>query len=43
MFKKHGSPRPFKVASSVCEVCGKNKATKMIDGKMVCEECSKKM
>jgi len=38
-FQKQGAPQPFKVASGLCEICGKNPGTILIDGKLICEDC----
>jgi len=40
MFVKQGSPQPFKVASTICEICGKEKATMLVNGQMVCNSCA---
>jgi hypothetical protein len=38
-FLKKGTPQPIKVASGLCEVCGKEHSTCLVDGKMVCDKC----
>ncbi|MDD5650296.1 MAG: hypothetical protein PHF86_07770 [Candidatus Nanoarchaeia archaeon] len=43
MFHKQGTPQPIKIASGVCEICGQNPATALVDGRMICEECKAKM
>jgi hypothetical protein len=42
-FLKWGSPKPMKIASHLCESCGKNEATMLVDGKMICGECKQKL
>jgi hypothetical protein len=38
-FIKTGQAMPFKIASTVCELCRKRKAEHLVDGKMVCASC----
>ena len=42
MFVKTGQAMPFKIASTVCELCGQGKAEFSVDGKMVCAACKEK-
>jgi hypothetical protein len=40
-FEKTSTPQPFKVASTLCEICGKKAGILVIDGKLICEDCQK--
>lgn len=42
MFHKKGTPQPIHIASGLCESCGKNPATVLHEGKMICSECKEK-
>lgn len=38
-FLKKGAPQPIKIASGLCEECGKEPATSFSNGKMLCQKC----
>jgi formylmethanofuran dehydrogenase subunit E len=42
-FLKVGTPEPMKIASKMCELCGNNEATMLVDGKMICGECKARL
>lgn len=42
-FLKQGTPQAIKIASTICELCNKNQATVLVDGRMICQECKAKM
>lgn len=39
MFQKQGSPQPIKISACLCEICKSKPATRMVKGKMVCDDC----
>jgi hypothetical protein len=43
MFQKQGSPQPMHVSSCLCEICKSKPATRMVNGKMICDDCSKEI
>lgn len=43
MFNKQGTPQPIKIASGLCEECGKNPATSLVNGRMICDSCKEKI
>lgn len=43
MFNKQGTPQPIKIASGLCEECGKKSATTLVDGRMICDSCKGKL
>jgi len=42
MFLKQGTPQPIKIATGMCEVCGKEHATSLVDGQMICNSCKER-
>lgn len=39
-FIKQGTPQPINVLEDLCSVCKDRKATKNVDGKLVCDLCA---
>ena len=42
-FLKKGTPQPIHVASGLCEICHKEPATILYEGKMICQTCKEKL
>lgn len=43
MFVKQGTPQAIKIATGLCEECGINPSTSLVNGRMICNSCKSKI